>query len=69
MTPAAPHWRATVARRLALDLPDSFPEAADRLARAAKRHETWICAALATGICVEIWIGLIRTAALYPVGP
>lgn len=69
MNHLTPDWRATLARRLALDLPASLPEAADRLALAAKRHETWLCLALALGCCAEIWIGVVRTAALYPVGP
>ena len=55
--------------RLALDWPTSPRDAAERLMLAAKRHETWLAFALALGCCAEIWIGIARTAALYPVGP
>lgn len=55
--------------RLALDLPRSGAEWSDRIGRALQRHETWLSAALLVGTCVEIWIGVARTAALYHGGP
>ncbi len=44
------------------------------LLRTARRHlrlrpEAAFELALFVGICVEIWIGVVRTAALYPIGP
>lgn len=50
---------------LALDLPRSRAELSDRIGEALRRHETAFCAALALGVCVEIWIGVVRSAALY----
>lgn len=63
------HLRAAIGLRFEIDVPLSFGEIADRLALAAKRHESALCFALALGVCVEIWICVERTAALYPVGP
>lgn len=55
--------------RLIIDMPTTRADAVARLGDAARRAETWLCAALAVGICIEIAIGVLRTAALYPVGP
>lgn len=54
-----------LARFVALDVPRSRAEWADRLGEALRHHETALCAALALGLCVEIWIGVVRSAALW----
>lgn len=49
----------------AFDAPGSWIEAAERLALAAKRHETWICGALMLGNIAVIWHGVVVSASHY----
>lgn len=51
--------------RITLDLPTSRADLSDRIGRAMVRHETPIAVALLLGCFVEIWICVVRSAALW----